>query len=131
MLEYLRLRAGDAGFKDGDATHVDQPVVAAPEDQRRRPHLAEPVVERMVAHLRRDHPEDAVELVAIFERVAVEGGLEPRRDMRRFVDDHRDQPVGVVEIGDYQRVVILRSEEPTPELQSLMRISYDGFCSKK
>src|SRR3546814_16488930 len=84
MLEYLRLRAGDAGFKDGDATHVDQPVVAAPEDQRRRPHLAEPVVERMVAHLRRDHPEDAVELVAIFERVAVEGGLEPRRDMRRL-----------------------------------------------
>src|SRR3546814_2151816 len=62
MLEYLRLRAGDAGFKDGDATHVDQPVVAAPEDQRRRPHLAEPVVERMVAQLRRDHPEDAVEL---------------------------------------------------------------------
>src|SRR3546814_5955672 len=112
MLEYLRLRAGDAGFKDGDATHVDQPVVAAPEDQRRRPHLAEPVVERMVAHLRRDHPEDAVELVAIFERVAVEGGLEPRRDMRRFVDDHR-------------------SEEHTSELQSLMRISYAVFCLKK
>src|SRR3546814_2784021 len=96
----------------------------------------------MVAHFRRDDPEDTVELVAIFERVAVERGLETRGDVRGLVDDHRDEPIGVVEIGDHQRVVILvrrlffevafvRSEEHTSELQSLMRISYAVFCLKK
>src|SRR3546814_1618045 len=89
MVEDLRLRARDSGFEDGDAAYVDQPVVAAPEDQRRHPDLIEPVVERMVAHFRRDDPEDTVELVAIFERVAVERGLETRGDVRGLVEDRK------------------------------------------
>src|SRR3546814_7351274 len=37
---------------------------------------------------------------------------------------------GIIEIGD-DRLTVLRSEEHTSELQSLMRISYAVFCLKK
>src|SRR3546814_1881801 len=43
-------------------------------------------------------------------------------------------PVGIFTERDYARSVILkgrRSEEHTSELQSLMRISYAGFCLNK
>src|SRR3546814_6405815 len=38
---------------------------------------------------------------------------------------------GVYRIGDYFPASHLRSEEPTSELQSLMRNSYDVLCLKK
>src|SRR3546814_6993449 len=39
-----------------------------------------------------------------------------------------DRPVGLQHVD--ARAVEVRSEEPTSELQSLMRISYDVFCLK-
>src|SRR3546814_3554851 len=38
---------------------------------------------------------------------------------------------GVAQVGEPRRGLVLRSEEHTSELQSLMRISYAVFCLKK
>src|SRR3546814_5169991 len=42
-------------------------------------------------------------------------------------DDHQ----AMLDVLSFQRAVIVRSEEHTSELQSLMRISYAVFCLKK
>src|SRR3546814_5132494 len=39
-------------------------------------------------------------------------------------------PADLMNIHEYQAKELLRSEEHTSELQSLMRISYDVFCLK-
>src|SRR3546814_10775853 len=41
------------------------------------------------------------------------------------------QPVLLEAAADQRQIVVARSEEHTPELQSLMRISYAVFCLKK
>src|SRR3546814_2873869 len=43
----------------------------------------------------------------------------------------RDSHRSVRRLGEEQGVAVLRSEEHTSELQSLMRISYAVFCLKK
>src|SRR3546814_3359031 len=43
----------------------------------------------------------------------------------------RDRNYGVCRLVEERPFVLVRSEEHTSELQSLMRISYDVFCLKK
>src|SRR3546814_5164476 len=67
---------------------------------------------------------------------AGEIGLERRilRDRARFdgfAQHRRHRDVGDAEIAREPGPVAQRSEEHTSELQSLMRISYAVFCSKK
>src|SRR3546814_5645990 len=51
---------------------------------------------------------------------------------RAFVPDHGIIHILAVRVAPQQRArAILRSEEHTSELQSLMRISYAVFCLKK
>src|SRR3546814_4819012 len=70
-----------------------------------------------------DHPlrlevgEGRVERGAVLERRAPEGEALQRRQARKP--------------GFLQSRVVVRSEEHTSELQSLMRISYDVCCMKK
>src|SRR3546814_10401247 len=52
------------------------------------------------------------------------------------VEQHRAElevcdPLGAGAVGEEQHLGIVRSEEHTSELQSLMRISYAVFCLKK
>src|SRR3546814_2814741 len=61
----------------------------------------------------------------------VRNGMGPQIAERRSGHQQKNIP-GLTEIGlDTLRVVKLRSEEHTSELQSLMRISYAVFCLKK
>src|SRR3546814_1442048 len=46
-------------------------------------------------------------------------------------DVTRDRNYGVCRLVEERPFVLVRSEEHTSELQSLMRISYDVFCLKK
>src|SRR3546814_3013354 len=48
-------------------------------------------------------------------------------------DDIEKSPMAKMDVppGVKRRRRVLRSEEPTSELQSLMRISYAGFCLNK
>src|SRR3546814_2985659 len=58
------------------------------------------------------------------------GGRRARTTAQPIVDDLLPARIG----RDFERVVeadLLRSEEHTSELQSLMRISYAVFCLKK
>src|SRR3546814_3989171 len=71
MFETMRNASRDAAFEHRHAADVEQHVVTAPDLQRRHLHFAEAVVERMIAPLGRDDPEDRVELIAIFEAVGV------------------------------------------------------------
>src|SRR3546814_3353238 len=53
-------------------------------------------------------------------------------EARRRVDEGRAEDRHVMLIGELdEAVVLLRSEEHTSELQSLMRISYAVFCLEK
>src|SRR3546814_6765022 len=46
--------------------------------------------------------------------------------------DHQQQPLGLERfLDEIGRAALVRSEEHTSELQSLMRISYAVFCLKK
>src|SRR3546814_7706230 len=51
--------------------------------------------------------------------------------LRRPVDDDARRVLGDAFIADDAKIIELRSEEHTSELQSLMRISYAVFCLKK
>src|SRR3546814_10738156 len=66
-----------------------------------------------------------VELVVLHRRV--QHFLDDRTQAMNFIDE---QQVARIAIGQ-QRRPIARSEEPTSELQSIMRISYAVFCLKK
>src|SRR3546814_5535699 len=56
----------------------------------------------------------------------------PGRDvMEQVVLVSRDQPRPIVMFTDSHDPDVMRSEEHTSELQSLMRISYAVFCLKK
>src|SRR3546814_9494705 len=61
------------------------------------------------------------------ERV-FENGRVQLRDMRGR--KHRVEPSKIDPNGKLNRLKLSRSEEHTSELQSLMRISYAGFCLK-
>src|SRR3546814_3000516 len=50
--------------------------------------------------------------------------------LRDFLKTDAQTPRGG-ELGEAQKIVGLRSEEHTSEIQSLLRISYAGFCVKK
>src|SRR3546814_10111503 len=52
---------------------------------------------------------------------------------QRVIAIHHLDPMAPQEIEPYMihRLSLVRSEEHTSELQSLTRISYDGFCLKK
>src|SRR3546814_1522106 len=52
----------------------------------------------------------------------------PRQHAEQIGDHVGTQVAGIVENAEY---ATKRSEEPTSELQSLMRISYAVFCLKK
>src|SRR3546814_10882909 len=53
------------------------------------------------------------------------------RNVEVVIPDHRKVYVLAAHILDVLRPAMMRSEEQTSELQSLMRISYAVFCLKK
>src|SRR3546814_7466525 len=57
--------------------------------------------------------------------------VEAHRDDRSALRQHALGKVGGTLGDEAQRHAIFRTDEQTSELQSLMRISYAGFCLKK
>src|SRR3546814_1254733 len=56
----------------------------------------------------------------------------PHQRLAAELDDAVEQRLARLHVGDHRRAGhVLRSEEHTSELQSLMRISYAVFCLKK
>src|SRR3546814_5530695 len=77
------------------------------------------------------NPEEAAHVLAPLRR-------EPQESLLALVTDKDGKPLSVIRntVGDAKSATvdipaILRSEEHTSELQSLMRISYAVFCLKK
>src|SRR3546814_8988729 len=60
------------------------------------------------------------------EEAAVRRGVEAFAEIRTYVEAQIDDRLSTGSTDD-----VLRSEEHTSELQSLMRISYADFCLKK
>src|SRR3546814_2367510 len=87
--------------------------------KRRRAEENFPGAARILGHLEDGPPRKRVGLT-------VDGKLPVREGAKLF--DGEDE-IGVVTSGGFAPSV--RSEEHTSELQSLMRISYAGFCLKK
>src|SRR3546814_3306610 len=76
--------------------------------------------------------DDAPGACAVDEEVpvVVQGGTLADEDRQEGL--HRSEaPVGVVRVRHPDLTDLIRSEEHTSELQSLMRISYAVFCLKK
>src|SRR3546814_10476400 len=78
----------------------------------------------------------AQKLLAGHPHAPADGGFECAGELleRRVTVEqvHRvDQGTARRQLDGVEPAVILRSEEPTSELQSLMRISYAVFCLKK
>src|SRR3546814_3181765 len=116
-------RAGDAaaGMR-ARAAHIKPlhrpAITAVAEHGARRPQLVEAHI--AVHDVAADKPELAFEPLGRQPRLRDDARAEPRRVLLDRVDD-----------AIRRRSLLVRSEEHTSELQSLMRISYAVFCLKK
>src|SRR3546814_9569501 len=96
-------------------------------------------VDRGPRHILRDADppggNPARHLVAMIARGAVHLARERTRrdrgDVDRVTGKPRRHPLGELDQRRLRRLIAVRSEEHTSELQSLMRISYAVFCLKK
>src|SRR3546814_10868996 len=76
------------------------------------------------------HPFPAIEIIAIFAAIAIASGpAHDFNDLRPF--DGEQLFIFCAQGSEPRRGDVVRSEEHTSELQSLMRISYAVFCLKK
>src|SRR3546814_8049883 len=106
----------------------------------------EPMVKANHAAGRLRFTTDAAQAVAHGEVIFIAVGTPPDEDgsadlqyvlaVARTIGTHLQKPAVVVDkstvpVGTADKVRETRSEEHTPELQSLMRISYAVFCLKK
>src|SRR3546814_8347609 len=78
-----------------------------------------------------DHEAERGQKVAVGEHLAVEQRVAPRQQVDQEHPQAGDGDAGFGPDLDAVEPVLLRSEEHTSELQSLMRISYAVFCLKK
>src|SRR3546814_5593481 len=79
-------------------------------------------------------PRSAAVLGSVLSLVMLLHHLSVLRHLHLAPDEHQheqDQCRGLLELGAEHEARVLRSEEHTSELQSLMRISYAVFCLKK
>src|SRR3546814_3141691 len=109
---------------------ADQPLAARPQQNR----AAEPVEQRKSVQQIEIVPQPLAETDAGIDDDPLAGY--PSRFGRRYpalqpVID-LDQRIGIARLVLHRlRVALMRSEEHTSELQSLMRISYAVFCLKQ
>src|SRR3546814_6457395 len=84
----------------------------------------------------RDRERDAVDVLAILQdvegRIAVILASPCLEQVEQAIETDRRTPIGCeVKCGSPFQILLMRSEEHTSELQSLMRISYAVFCLNK
>src|SRR3546814_3890370 len=97
------------------------------------PSLALGVLPEAVARFLPSHPNVQFDLQTVHHDDLVRKLHERETDIAIAVEVPRNAPVGSRWLGEGELVVLyreedMRSEEHTSELQSLMRISYAGFC---
>src|SRR3546814_2896195 len=76
------------------------------------------------------HPHPVADRAQIIAEVQISGGLDARYDPHGLLLCRRRSVAGAPP-REHGEQILVRSEEHTSELQSLMRISYAVFCLKK